>query len=387
MRALIDRYVAERKVSGAVVGFVTPGRFAPSFLTAGETAFGSGISMDPDTLFRIYSMTKPITGMAVMQQVAAGRMRLDQPVAEIAPAYRDMGVLIDPAKGLDARPARAPMLIRHLLTHTAGLSYHIAGKGPLESEYRRQGLMPGVGRLGQQPGDGVQPDLQGFVDRLARLPLRSDPGETWFYSVALDLAGGLLERVAGKPLDRVFSEQLFGPLGMTDSFFQVPPGKLARLSANYLITEGKPVLIDSAARSDYTAPPPILAGGAGLVSSTRDYARFIQMLLNEGRFEGRIVMPRETVRLAMSNLLPASVFFQERQGYGAGGRVVLTQVAGDPEAEPQGLYGWGGAAGTAFMVDPARRQGVVLMVQFMPTQTYGMTRELRRAVNEDWAAR
>ncbi|QMW23307.1 serine hydrolase domain-containing protein [Sandaracinobacteroides saxicola] len=380
VKALIERYVAEGKVAGAVVGYVTPGAFRPVYLTAGKTAF-DGEAVTPDTIHRVYSMTKPVTGMAVMQQVALGRLTLDTPVSDILPAYKDMQVAVDPAKSLESVPAKAPILVRHLLTHTAGLTYHIMGNGPLQQAYRRAGLMPGVGRLGAQPGDGAQPNLTGFVEALAKLPLRSEPGKEWHYSVALDLAGGVLEKVTGKTLDAVFAEQLLGPCGMPDTGFRLSAAQGRRLSTNYYRIGEKLVPIDSAAKSEWTSEPLILAGGAGLASSTRDYARFGQMLLNEGEIDGRRVMPRETARLAMSNLMPAGVFFEKSQGFGAGGRVTLP---GNPEGDPAGSYGWGGAAGTIFAVDRARGFAVVLMVQYMPSEQYPLNKEFREAVKADW---
>lgn len=391
-QALIDKYVAQARVPGAVVAIVRPGRHDPLFLTTGKTAFENGTPMSADTLFRVYSMTKPITAMAVMQQVALGRLRLDQPIAEILPEYGNMQVLVDPAKGLEARPAKTPITVRHLLTHTAGLSYSISGNGPLEKEYRRLGLLPGIGSLGTQPGDGTIPDLQGFVKALSTLPLHAEPGSLWRYSVALDLAGGLLERLTGQGFDTVLQRQLFAPLGMTSTGFSVRPADLVRLSSNYawvrpdLTPLPKPALIDGPARTDWLGPQRLLAGGAGLLSSARDYARFGQMLLDEGLFGGRAVMPRQTARLAMSNLMPEGVFFDKTQGNGAGGRSTLFDTRARPDGTPMGSYGWGGAAGTLFQVDRVRGLAVVVMVQYLPSQQWPLTKDFQTAINRDLAA-
>lgn len=392
LQGLIDTYVANGRVPGAIVGIVRGGAFRPQFLSAGRIAFEGDAPVSPDTLWRIYSMTKPVTAMAVMQQVALGRLTLDTPISQVLPEFKAMRVLVDPAKGLESRPAEKPILVRHLLTHTAGLSYTIVGNGPLEREYRRLGLMPGNGTAGRQPGDGEVPDLPEFVARLATLPLHAEPGSLWRYSVALDLAGGMLERLTGKTLDKVFDEQLFGPLGMTSTSFALEAAEKRRLSSNYAWVKpdmtplDTPVLIDGPVRSDWTPTPRMLAGGAGLLASARDYARFGQMLLNEGIFEGRTVMPRGTARLAMSNLMPAGVFFETASGFGAGGSVTLfDSLMAKPHGVPVGTYGWGGAAGTKFVVDPVRQLAVVVMLQFLPSGRFPLNEELGVAINRDLA--
>ena len=175
-QALLDGYVADGKVPGAIIGLLEPGRFRPTWLTAGKTAFEGGSPVTPDTLWRIYSMTKPVTGVAVMQQVALGSLALDTPISDIMPEFKAMQVLVDPAKGLQARPAQKPILVRHLLTHTAGLSYTISGNEPLEKEYRRLGLLPMASSLGRLVTDPPTPDLTEYMRRLAGLPLRTEPG-------------------------------------------------------------------------------------------------------------------------------------------------------------------------------------------------------------------
>ena len=390
VQALIDGYVAGGRVPGAVVAIVRPGLARPEYLMAGKTAFEGGRAVSPDTLWRIYSMTKPITAMAVMQQVALGQLALDMPISQILPEFKAMRVLVDPARSLESRPAEKPILVRHLLTHTAGLTYTIVGNDPIEREYRRLGLMPGSATAGIQPGDGKVPDLQGFVAGVASLPLRSEPGTLWRYSVAMDVAGGMLERLTGETFDKVLAAQLFGPLGMANTSFEVGERQLGRLSSNYawvtpdLKPIDKPVLIDGPKQTTWLGKQRLLAGGAGLLSSASDYARFGQMLLNEGIFEGRIVMPRGIARLAMSNLMPKGVFYEGSQGYGAGGRVTLFDTAADnPEGISVGAYGWGGAAGTLFQVDPVRQMAVVVMLQYLPQQRFPLGKELQVALNRD----
>jgi CubicO group peptidase (beta-lactamase class C family) len=371
LQALIDGYVTQGLVPGAVVGVLKPGRFQPTWLKAGRTLFEGGAPVSTDTLWRIYSMTKPITGIAVMQQVAAGKLTIDTPIADIMPEFRQMRVLVDPEKGLESRPAEKPILLRHLLTHTAGFSYTISGNGPLEKEYSRLGIQPMSSATLMRAGGTPAPDLRTFAERLATLPLHHEPGTKWRYSVAIDVAGALLERLTGQTLDRVFEAQLFGPLGMRDTGFSVNPAQQKRLAGLYAWVDpstmkpaDRPTLVDGPAKSEWSARPTMLAGGAALVSSAENYARFAQMMLNEGMFEGRALLPRTTARLAMSNLMEKGVFFNGNDGNGAGGRAILHDgTARDPGLYRVGTWGWGGAASTLFHVDPVRGHAVVLMLQ------------------------
>lgn len=390
LQALIDGYVAQGLVPGAVVGVLKPGRFAPEWLTAGRTLFEGGAPVSPqDTLWRIFSMTKPITAIAVMQQVAKARIGIDTPIAEVMPEFRQMRVLVDPDKSLDSRPAEKPILVRHLLTHTAGFTYTLVGNGPLEQAYRKQGLLPmGSGAL-LGPGDTPAPDLTTYMARLATMPLHYEPGSKWRYSIALDVAGALLERLTGRTLDRVFADQLFVPLGMRDTGFTVTPRQQKRLSGLYFWIDPKtgkplpkPALIDGPAKTELSTRPAMLAGGAGLVSSAEDYARFAQMMLNEGMFEGRVLLPRAVARLAMSNLMERGTWFNTADGNGAGGRAILSDLtAADPGAYGVGTWGWGGAASTLFHVDPVRGHAVVLMLQSLRNPAGPDEKGYNRAVN------
>jgi CubicO group peptidase (beta-lactamase class C family) len=392
LQALIDGYVAEGLVPGAVVGVLTPGRFRPTWLTAGSSLFEGGVPVTPSkTLWRIYSMTKPITGVAVMQQVAAARLTIDTPISDVMPEFRKMRVLVDPAKGLESRPAEKPILVRHLLTHTAGFTYTIAGNGPLEKEYRRLGIQPMSSATLMQGGGTPAPDLKTYAERLATLPLHHEPGTAWRYSVAIDVAGALLERLTGKTLDRVFAEQLFGPLGMDDTAFWLQPGQQPRLAGLYAWVDpatgkstGKPVLADGPAKTELAERPTMLAGGAALISSAEDYARFAQMMLNEGMFEGRMLLPRTVARLAMANLMEKGVFFNGHDGNGAGGRAILSDgAARDPGLYRVGTWGWGGAASTLFHVDPVRGHAVVLMLQSLGNPKGPDEKRLNRALASD----
>lgn len=390
-QALIDSYVASGLVPGAVVGILKPGRFAPTWLTAGRTLFDGGDPVSPRTLWRLYSMTKPVTGIAVMQQVAAGRLGIDTPIADIMPEFRRMRVLTDPEKGLESRPADKPILVRHLLTHSAGFTYTIAGNGPLEREYRRMGMLPMSSGGLMQPGDTPAPDLSTYMQRLATLPLHYEPGTKWRYSVSIDVAGALLERLTGKTLDRVFAEQLFDPLGMEDTGFWLDDPRQARLAGLYAWVDpktsrpsGKPFLADGPQKTVWAKQPAMLSGGAGLVGSAEDYARFAQLMLNEGMFEGKVLLPRATARLAMSNLMERGVLFRDGDGNGAGGRAILSDSAGaEPERYRVGTWGWGGAASTLFHVDPVRGHAVVLMLQSIGNPDGPNEQKFNRALAAD----
>jgi CubicO group peptidase (beta-lactamase class C family) len=395
VQSLIDAYVAQGRVPGAVVALIEPGKHKPVFVSSGVTAFGGSTKVTPDTLWRVYSMSKPITAMAVMQRVATGELKLDQPIADIMPEFRDMRVLVDPAAGLESRPATRAITVRHLLTHTAGFTYSINGNGPLEREYKRMGIQPGSVPAFLQPGEGPLPDLQVMATALAGLPLALEPGTAWKYSVGLDVAGALLERLTSMTFDKVLQQQILGPLGMADTGFWAQDK--ARLAANYLWTApgttkrlDKPIPISVLEKDGFTTRPKLLSGGGGLVSSARDYTKFAQMVLNEGQFEGRTILPRGTARLATSNMMPPGVFFDGTNGFGAGGRVTLfdTRSGGTGAASTWGggtadAYGWGGAAGTLFMADRVRQFGVVLMLQTMGDSTLPRDKDLAAALARD----
>jgi CubicO group peptidase (beta-lactamase class C family) len=381
VQALLDRYVAEKKISGASAALTVGG--APlAYVNSGTLALDSSVAANEHTLWRIYSMTKPVTGTAAAMLIEDGKLRLDQPVADFFPAFANLQVAIDPARSLDARPAKAPMTVRHLLTHTSGLTYTVMGKGAVQKAYREKGLF---GFYGQPPeaGDGAMPNsLSEFAERLATVPLIAEPGTAYNYSLSLDLLGAVIERASGMPFDAFLRARLFGPLDMRSTAFRVVD--MNRLSTNYFITPKGVVPVDMPGRTVFGAYPKLAHGGAGLVSSARDYARFGTMQLGDGALGSVRVMKPETARLIRSNLLPAGVTAMgDGSGYGAGGRVVIPTTEGANDSV--GSYGWGGAAGTSFWIDPRRRTMVTLMTQFMPQDGYPIRRELRDAILADLA--
>ncbi len=360
VQALLDRYVREVKLPGvsAAIGLGTEDAV---FLQAGTTDSGAGKpALDANSLYRVYSMTKPLTGMAAMMLIEDGRMGLDQDIGDFIPGFRNPRVAIDPDRDLNARPAIRPITIRNLLTHTAGLGYTIVDKGPMLAAYMRLGLTPFATSRKALPGIPPlkpAPSLEVFANRLATLPLVADPGTRWRYSVGLDLMGRIIEIASGKPFDRFMQERMLDPLGMTSTFWQVPPGEIARLTSVYAFLPGGSAFpVDPGADSVFSDRPAFPFGGAGLVMSPRDYDRFLLMLAGHGAIGGVRVMKEETARLAMSNLLPGTVSdatgFENGQGFGAGGRV---KIKADDKATGIGTYGWGGAANTIAWVDPVNR--------------------------------
>lgn len=379
--AMVEDYVAARKVAN-MVATLGWGQQPPSYITRGALTIGQPAPAGPDSLYRVYSMTKPITGMAAMILVDEGKLGLDQPIAELLPAYAKMRVLKDPTGPLEATvPAERPITVRHLLTHTAGLGYNIVSKGPIKAAYERYGLLPGqVSRIAL-PGFGDFQTIRGldkFADGLARLPLVYQPGKKWSYSVALDVLGRVIEVAAKQPFDRFLDERIFKPCGMNSTWFRVPADQTDRLTTNYGVLNGTLLPIDPARSSIYLDQPAFPFGGAGLVSSPRDYDRFLMMLAGLGAIGGRRVMTERAVRLGTSNLLPAGVntagTFAAGSGFGAGGR------------SQDGNYGWGGAAGTVAFVNTTNGLRGNLMTQYMPSEAYPVHSAFPAAVLKDLAA-
>ncbi|PKP99015.1 MAG: serine hydrolase [Alphaproteobacteria bacterium HGW-Alphaproteobacteria-13] len=366
----IKGFVDRRELAGTLAA-IGKGQAAADYFGAGTQAMDSARPVGPDTLWRLYSQTKPVTGIAAMLLIEDGRMTLDQPIADFLPAFANMTVQNTPDGSItDVRPAKGPITVRQLLTHTAGLGYGIIQKGPLRDAYNAAGILGGqVSRLPIPglPAATPAPSLAEFADRLAKLPLVYEPGTQWSYSVSLDLMGRVIEVVSGRPFDAFLSERLFDPLGMASTGFRVPASAAGRFSTNYVRVGPALVPIDPATSSIYLDPPPIPYGGGGLVSSARDYDCFLAMLLGEGETDGERIMTPETARIAMSNLLPEGATtkgsFVQGEGFGAGGRVSLP---GSPTGE--GVFGWGGAAGTIGFVDRARGYRAAGYTQYMPAE-------------------
>lgn len=393
-QALFDGLVQSNKMPG-IVGAFGIGDFPTQFVSAGKIADGANApAAGPDSLWRIYSMTKPITGIAATLLVEDGKISLDDPVSKYIPGFANMRVLTSPDTSLDSVPAKNPILIRNLLTHTAGLGYNISAKGPLLKEYERLGILPAqVNTQLEAKARTTRPaTLAEFANRVASVPLIAEPGTKWVYSIGLDVMGAVIEKASGMPFYRFVQTRLLDPLGMTSTYWSVPASEMGRLSTNYVFVGDNRTPIDPGATSVYLQPPSFPYGGAGLVSSARDYDRFLHMLSNGGTLDGKQVMKQETAALAMSNLLPAGVAFggigggtggamSAKMGFGAGGSVYLEDA---PNGGPsKGTYGWGGAAGTIAWVDPARKMRGTVMVQYFPAEKWGLRQSIPAALARD----
>ncbi|MFQ5814181.1 MAG: serine hydrolase domain-containing protein [Anaerolineae bacterium] len=329
--------------------------------------------MQFDTIFRIYSMTKPITSVALMTLYEEGRFQLYDPVSKFIPEFANVEAFAGTTEeGFEVIELEREITIRHLLTHTAGLTYDFFDDSPVDAMYRDAGL--------DQP-DGT---LEEVVHKLVKLPLVHQPGTAWRYSMATDVLGYLIEVISGVPLDTFFEQKIFKPLGMEDTDFYVPEAKLDRFATMYGPTEdGGMELLDAPATSQYTKPPRFLSGGAGLVSTASDYMRFAQMLLDGGELDGTRLLGRKTLELMTTNHLPDELIPIQLQphtlhgcGFGLGFRV-LVNVAQAGRLGSEGEFGWGGAASTSFFVDPKEKLIGLLLTQLMPSRYYPIRNEFK----------
>jgi len=381
IKAEFDSYVSSGKLPGVLA---TIGRASglPDVIAVGTQGLGEKTPVNIDTLWRVYSMTKPITGMAAMILVGEGKMKLDQPISEFLPEFANMTVLTDPEKSMDAVPAKNQITVRHLLTHTAGLGYSIITKGPLLQAYLNNGITPGIVSrfpIPGQPTSTPTPDLKTFSERLAKLPLIAEPGTKWSYSISLDLLGRVIEVASGMDFEAFLKTRIFEPLKMNSSYFQVPQSETKRFVSNYAPINGVLFPIDPASTSIYLNKPAFAFGGAGMVTSARDYDRFLNMLANYGELDGVRVMSTAAAKLAMSDLLPSGVStdgtFAAGAGFGAGGRV--------GKGANDGVFGWGGAAGTVAFVDPRSKLRAICMAQYMPSNVYPIHSDFAKWVQKD----
>ena len=372
----MDRLVADGKLPGLSVTVTRRGRVAYTRST-GQSDLARGTPMAADTLVRIYSMTKPLTSVAIMMLYEEGRFQLDDAISRFLPYFANQRVFAGGNRGkMDTVPAARDITFRDLLTHTSGLTYGFMQATLVDAAYRDNGV-------DFQTADAT---LGEVVERAAAVPLLAQPGAEWNYSIATDVLGHLVAVISGQSFDSFLQERVIGPLGMTDTSFVVPPEKLSRFAANYVPGADGLALLDDPATSRFLLPGKICSGGGGLVSTVGDYLRFCQMMLNKGALEGTRLLGRKTVELMTSNHLRGDMAamgqprFSESSyegvGFGLGFSVMLdparAQVLGT-----SGEYAWGGAASTAFWIDPAEEMSVVLLTQLTPSSTYPIRRELR----------
>ena len=321
----------------------------------------TGSELAPDSLLRIYSMTKPVTSVAAMMLVEDGKLLLDAPVARFLPEWSAMQAL----DGGRVVPAERPITARHLLMHTSGLSYGYYGDAIVDRLYRQAQLI--------DDWDYLTRDTRELVEKLAGIPLLFQPGSRWHYGFSSDVLGHLVERVSGQPLDRFLADRLFRPLRMDDAYFDVPPEAVARFGTNHIIGEdGKLIVQDSPGEDPEFIGVTFLSGGGGLVMTVENYLRFCQMLLNGGELDGARVLSPGTVNLMTTNLLPEGQATDAGAGFGLG-FAVAPAGAGQGILTP-GAYYWGGAAGTFFWIDPAEELVAVFMPQRIGTPEWIQTR-------------
>lgn len=334
--------------------------------------------LTPDSILRFYSMTKPITAVAVMILYEHGLFQLDDPISAFIPAFKDMTIYRSgPAENPITEPATKPITIQNLMTHTSGLTYGIGNEGVIPELYVKN-------QTEFYPQDGP---LELAVNRLAGIPLEFNPGSQWEYSVSFDVLGRLVEVVSGKALDVFFREKIFEPLGMIDTDFYVPKTKWDRFVSLYGNTpESTLSLLESPENSPLTGKVETFSGGGGLVSTLADYFCFTEMLRRKGELNNQQLLGRKTVDLMTCNHLPGDLadmgqptFCEttyEGIGFGLGMSVLLNPAKAKIVGSP-GEYAWGGYASTAFWIDPVEDLTVIFLTQLIPSSTYPIRRELR----------
>ena len=381
-------YIDTGKIAGCQVAVSRHGHLAYS-RSFGQMDIERGKAMADDAIFRIYSMSKPITSVALMSLYERGYFQLNDPVSRFFPAWKDQQVWVS-GRGADMKteaPNR-PVTMRDMLCHTGGLTYgaQLVALGapddghPVDAAYAAAGVRRGKGET-----------LTEFMDKLAKVPLRYQPGERWMYSLSTDVCGALVEKISGQRFDAYLQETMFGPLGMKDTSFVVAPEKQDRFCANYRRAPDKTLqLIDDPARSEYLTEPSFFSGGGGLTSTTADYLRFCEMLRRGGELDGERVLGPRTIKLMRQNHLKdgkdltqmAIGGFSETAnagvGFGLGFAMTLDQIT--TGALGEGDYYWGGAASTIFWVDPKEDLTVVFMTQLMPSATFNFRGQLKSII-------
>lgn len=377
IRPWMDRLVEDGRLAGLSVTMQRRGQtvFAQA---CGQADLARGTPFTLDTVTRIYSMTKPLTSVAVMQLYERGLFQLDDPVARFLPEFAEMRVAVGGNRAkIETEPARRPITIRDLLTHTAGLTYGFMEATLVDAAYREKGIdfLAKEGTLAE------------MTARTAALPLLAQPGTAWNYSVATDVLGHFVAVVSGRPFADYLREEVIAPLGMVDTDFFVRPDLMPRFCAAYAYDrERKLRPFDDSVETAYARPPAIASGGGGLVSTAADYLRFCQMILNGGEIDGTRLLGRKTVALMTANHLGGDLAamgtprFAETSytgiGFGLGFSVMLDPAAAQIVGSP-GEVAWGGMASTAFWIDRAEDLAVVLMTQLIPSSALPIRKELR----------
>ena len=366
-------YVDENKLAGLTTLVARRGKLV-HLKSYGVMNTQTGRAMQQNAVFRVYSMTKPITGVAMMMLWEEGKFQLDDPVSKYLPAFKDQQVFIGLHEDgkFQTEPAAREMTIRDLMRHTSGLTYGLFGDTPVDRAYRGAGLF------------AEETDLKTLVEKLAEQPLLYQPGEAWVYSLATDVQGRLVEVLSGKSLDTFFKERIFNPLGMNDTGFQVRPDQLDRFVEIYAVDTKKGL---TAYRGDmfidFTKRPALLSGGGGLVSTTLDYFQFAQMLASGGSHNGVRLLKQSTVDMMREDQLPDNLagIAGGKQGLGFGLNVaVVKDVQKSGGKGRNGEYFWGGMANTLFWIDPQEQVVAMMMTNILPSGLYPLRNDMRRLV-------
>jgi CubicO group peptidase (beta-lactamase class C family) len=379
----MENYITPGKIAGCQV-MVSRGGVPAYFRSFGQMDIERNKPMQEDTIFRIYSMTKPITSVALMMLFEEGRFQLNDPVSRFIPSWKGQQVWISgDGDDMETREPASPMTMRHVLSHTSGLTY---GTGLFPSEHPVDKFYDKLG-VNRDAGETIE----SFAQKLSTVPLRYDPGTQWCYSLATDVCGCLVEFISGVPFGQFLQERIFDPLGMTDTSFVVPEEKLDRLAANYERRADKTLkLLDDPMNSLYANPNRFPSGGGGLASTTADYGRFCEMLRGGGQLEGQRIIGGRTLKLMHRNHLPngtdlgsiAMGSFSETAydgvGFGLGFASTLDDVAAGTIGA--GDYYWGGAASTIFWVDPVEDMFVIFMTQLMPSATFNFRGQIKNII-------
>lgn len=391
-RRITEKYVDSGLLPGFVVQIFRRGELARSS-AAGSMDISRNKAMREDAIFRIYSMTKPITAVALMMLAEEGRIALDDEVHTFIPAWKDLRVYVSGVPSLGAStagqfvtaPPRRRMKVIDLARHTSGLTYGFLMRTAVDAEYRRL-------KIGDFQTEG---GLEAFIAQLANLPLDFSPGEYWSYSVSIDVLGYLVEKISGQAFGEFLRTRIFEPLAMNDSGFSVPAGKRERFVSCYMPKKGGGLEVqDDAQNSTYAEPPKLESGGGGLVSTASDYMRFCRMMLNGGELDGVRLLSPKTVEMfslnllpggkLMADMMPAEALFSEAGYAGVGfsiGCGVTMDLAKTHVPGSVGEYFWGGAASTAFWIDPKEELAVVFMTQVIGTEArLALRRDLRSLV-------
>ena len=379
-------YIASQKIMGCQVAVARHGHLAY------QKSFGSmdlerNKPMADDAIFRIYSMTKPITSVALMTLYEKGYFQLNDPISRYVPSWKNHRVWVSgEGEEMVTEAPKRPVSFRDVLSHTGGFTYGggLPGVGiqhPVDKIYRELKIR----------SSGTADTMEGFLDKLAQVPLLYQPGERWMYSLSTDICGALVEIISGKPFAEYLQDEIFGPLGMNDTSFFVAPDKIDRFCANYQRGPDKKLkLIDDPATSQFTKDPAFKSGGGGLTGTTADYMKFCEMLRRGGELDGhRVIGPRTLAMMHMNHLAGGKDLTQlaigsfsetsnEGVGFGLGFASTMDEVS--TGSLGAGDYYWGGAASTIFLVDPKEDLTMVFMTQLMPSGTFNFRGQLKSLI-------